>query len=453
MTGILLGLFGLGIVVFIHEAGHFIAAKLSGIEVEAFSIGWGKAILRRTYKGTEYRIGFLPIGGYCKMKGEELFRKALADKAEKMPVEKGSLFSVSPLKRIFTYVAGPAANLLFAMIVLSVIWYAGFTFHTFKNKIVLLSDFPLIFGEESYPADEAGLKSGDTIVRINGKSVNHYADLQEAVAPLAGKSVEFAVIRDGAEQLLTVTPELDRQTGLGRVGVSAWIDPVIASVQENSAAFLAGISSGDRITAIDDQKVENHLEVYSFLSSRPGKVNLTLLRNGETFTTTLIPDYQDDGQPLPGFSFSGIKVRSADFSLAAALVKGSTEAVSTFFLTIKGIRSLFTGADVQEAVSGPIRITWMVGEVAGRGFSEDFSTGITTLFRFLSLISVALCFGNLLPIPALDGGLILLSIVEFFRGTQVSPKTFYRFQMLGVMIILFILIFTTFGDITYLLKE
>jgi regulator of sigma E protease len=133
--------------------------------------------------------------------------------------------------------------------------------------------------------------------------------------------------------------------------------------------------------------------------------------------------------------------------------KGTNEAVRTFTLTIKGIILLFSGVDLQNTVSGPIRITYMVGEVASEGFSRGVGSGFITLFRFLSLLSVALCFGNLLPIPALDGGLILLSIVEMAKGTSVRPKTFYRYQTVGFFIVILILFLTTFGDISYLFSK
>jgi regulator of sigma E protease len=452
MTGILLGLFGLGIVVFVHEAGHFLAAKAVGIEVEAFSIGWGRPLFSKTIGRTDYRIGMFPIGGYCKMKGEELFRKALAEKADHIEAEKGSLFSVTPIKRIFTYAAGPLSNLLFAMIVLSIIWYAGFTFHTFENRIVLLSDYPSLFGDELNPADQAGLKTGDRIIKINNTDIDHYADIQETLAPLAEREITITVSRNNREVLLTVTPALDTSTGIGRIGVSAWIEPTIASVQEDSAAYLAGLEPGDTIISADGLPVFHYLDLYAALESSPGKIEIEYRRENSVSSSILIPDYDESGAPVLGVSFSGLTIRSEKLSLPASFLKGSGEAVGSFFLTIKGIKSLFSGVSARDAVSGPIRITYMLGEVAGRGFNESFGTGLSTLFRFLSLISVALCFGNLLPIPALDGGLILLSFVEIFRGRQVSPKAFYRFQTIGFFIIIMILIFTTFGDITYLMK-
>jgi regulator of sigma E protease len=136
-----------------------------------------------------------------------------------------------------------------------------------------------------------------------------------------------------------------------------------------------------------------------------------------------------------------------------AIGRGTRETFRTFALTIKGIALLFSGVDVQKAVSGPVRITYLVGEVATEGFAQGIGSGFITLFRFLSLLSVALCFGNLLPIPALDGGLIVLSLVEAVKGSSVSPKTFYRYQTVGFIIILMILFLTTFSDLSYLFSQ
>ncbi|ADK81973.1 RIP metalloprotease RseP [Sediminispirochaeta smaragdinae] len=451
--GILLGLFGLGIVVFVHELGHFLAAKAVGVEVEAFSIGWGRPLVGKKIGKTEYRIGIFPIGGYCKMKGEEPFKKALEEKADRIPTEKGSLFSVSPLRRIITYAAGPLANLLFAMIVLSILWYAGFTIHTFNNKVIMLSDYPAFFHKGETPAERAGLQTGDLIVAIGGRPVTNYSELQEAVAPLAGEKTSVTVLREGIEKSMPITPELDKASGIGMIGVSAWIDPVVSDVAPESSASLAGLREGDTITAIDGQPVRHTLDLLNVLETSPGKVTLSFIRDGQDTTTVLIPSYDESGNAHLGLAFSGITVHSPNYSPIGAIKKGSGEAISTFFLTIKGLKSLFSGVRVRDAVSGPVRITYLVGEVAGRGFSEGFATGITTLFRFLSFISIALCFGNLLPIPALDGGLILITAVEFFKGIHVSPRAYYRYQSIGFVIILMILIFATFGDITFLMKE
>jgi regulator of sigma E protease len=178
LVKILLGLAGLGIVVFIHELGHFLAARRVGIDVEAFSIGWGRAFVKKKIGAVEYRLGIFPLGGYCKMKGENEFQEAWENRQKSVQASPGSFFSVSPFRRIIVSFMGPFFNLVFAALVLSVIWGIGFEAATLENRIVLVSD---IDPGLRNPADEAGLKTGDRIVEIKGRHIENYHDIQEII--------------------------------------------------------------------------------------------------------------------------------------------------------------------------------------------------------------------------------------------------------------------------------
>jgi regulator of sigma E protease len=176
---IALGLLGLGVVVFVHELGHFLAARLVGIGVEAFSIGWGNPILKKKIGGVEYRLGMFPIGGYCKMRGENEFQEAYENKLKAINPVKGTFYGTHPLGRIVVSFAGPLFNLIFAVLVFSLIWGIGFEVTTLENRIVLVSD---INEGEQYPADTGGLLTGDRILEINGKPIANYHDIQENIA-------------------------------------------------------------------------------------------------------------------------------------------------------------------------------------------------------------------------------------------------------------------------------
>ncbi|MCL2558098.1 MAG: site-2 protease family protein, partial [Treponema sp.] len=179
LTNILLGLFGLGIVVFVHELGHFLAARLVGIDVEAFSIGWGKPILRKKVRGVEYRLGMFPLGGYCKMRGHDDLKGAVETDAGEIKAEKGSYFGASPLQRIIVCAAGPFFNILFAIVALSFLWGAGLEMRTLDNRIVLASQ---LAPERIFPADEAGLMTGDRIVEVNGRPTNFSHEVRAAIS-------------------------------------------------------------------------------------------------------------------------------------------------------------------------------------------------------------------------------------------------------------------------------
>ena len=447
IINILLGLLGLGIVILVHELGHFFAAKATGIQVEAFSIGWGKVLLSKTFRGTQYRLSLLPIGGYCKMRGEEFFKNTAENEAQP-----GSLFSVSPLKRGFTYLAGPLANLVFSVLVLSVIYIAGFSISTFSNKIVLLSE-TVLADQAVYPADTAGLQTGDVIVEIEGDTVENFRDIERHITPSGGIQMQIVVRRDGRLLQMLITPQLDTQTGAGKIGVGAWVEPRIASVGEGSHAESAGILAGDLITEVNGGQVRNSLNLYEVLTEMPQHLDIKVERSGTSQSIVLPVSYSSDGSVDLGFSFESVSYLQRESNPFAALARGTKETFSTLALTIRSIGLLFRGVNVRNAVSGPIRITYLVGEVASQGFNQGIGRGMIILFRFLSMLSVALCFMNLLPIPALDGGFIIITIAEMIIRKPVRPKFFYRYQIVGFAIIFILLILTLFNDVFFLINQ
>ncbi|MCF6334876.1 MAG: site-2 protease family protein [Spirochaetales bacterium] len=450
---IFIGIIGLDIVVLVHEIGHLLVAKLMGISVEAFSVGMGKKLFSLRYGETEYRLSLFPIGGYCKMKGEEQFTRAIREKSNSISHEDGSIFSASPLRRIATYLAGPLFNILFAIIVLSIIWFTGFTINTYSNRIVLLSDYPEIFLSEDNPADIAGLHTGDKIVQINYAEISNYSDLQEIIYASPGKKLSIEVERDSRNIVLEITPRLNNETGAGQIGVSPWIDPLIERVEPGSSAFIGGLEEGDYIISANGIPVENYLDIFRILSSKPEYLKLSVLRGKIINERTLVPVYNDDGNVDLGLVFRSITVTSENLNIPEAVAKGTIETVNTFIMTAKSIYLLFRGVDVKKAVSGPIRISYYVGEIASSSFREGIKRGFTTIFRFLSIISIALGFANLLPIPIFDGGLILFTSIELIRRKPLRPGIFYRYQSIGFFIIIIIFFFTTYSDISFLFSK
>ena len=182
-------------------------------------------------------------------------------------------------------------------------------------------------------------------------------------------------------------------------------------------------------------------------------LEITIDRSGSLRTIQLPVSYTADGNVELGFSFESVRYLERETNPLRALARGVEETFTTLVLTIRSIGLLFKGVDVRSAVSGPIRITYLVGEVASQGFNQGFGRGFIILFRFLSMLSVALCFMNLLPIPALDGGFILITIAEMLLKKPVRPKFFYRYQIVGFTIIFAILILTLFNDVFFLINR
>ena len=450
VLNIIIGIIGLGIVVTVHELGHFIAAKLTGIEVEAFSLGWGKPLFRHKFKTTEFRISVFPIGGYCKMKGEEMFQKALNDGSSEIPREKGSLFGAHPLKRIITYAAGPGFNFIFSIIILTLIWFIGFTTYTFENRVILLSEYQGGSVETEYPADRAGIETGDRIIEIDGKEVSSFYDCQNYISTNPDKELSLKLLRGGRVIETAVTPLLNKSTGSGYIGISAWIEPVVGMVQPGSSAEIAGLQVGDKIIRANGTDIQHQVQLSSMIQSNPKKLELDILRNGSTETLTLIPHINESGTPVIGVSFAGVEIPSPDMNIFTAMAKGTEETFTTLWLSIKSIGLFFKGIDVREAVAGPIKLTYYMGEVASSGFKSSLSEGFSNFFRFMSLISVALGFMNLLPIPVIDGGMIVFNIVELASGRPPKTKSLYRYQMIGSFLILLLLLLAVFSDLNFI---
>ncbi|GHV86543.1 zinc metalloprotease [Spirochaetia bacterium] len=445
---VILGLIGLGIVVFVHELGHFIAARLAGIEVEAFSIGWGKAILKKKIGAVEYRLGIFPIGGYCKMRGENEFHEAWESKNP----DPKTFLGAKPWKRIGVAFAGPFFNFIFAIIVLSVIWGRGIEINTLENRIVLLADID----GKTYPSDQGGLRTGDRIISIDGKEIANFRDIQENIAFNADTDIPVTVLRNGETVNLTIHSSLDK-TGAGKIGVYHWTEPVVQSLRSGSPAEKAGLKPGDRITGVHttgDEVSREILYTVAFLrvfaAEKPPDFFLDFERNGKSETTELSGVEYPGGFPDLGIEYPSLQFKTPALSPFNALATGSGEAAKIFAVSVKGLGLLFKkDIDLTQAVSGPARITYMVGEIAVGGFEESVGTGFSTALNFLALISIALCLMNLLPLPILDGGMIILFLVEMIRQRPLHPRAVSVFQTAGMVIIFSLMIFAVFNDIVF----
>ncbi|MFP4509378.1 MAG: RIP metalloprotease RseP [Spirochaetaceae bacterium] len=444
---ILFGLIGLSLVVFVHEAGHLLAAKALGVEVEAFSIGWGRTLASFQWRGTDYRLSLFPLGGYCKMKGEESFQKAVQERASEIPREAGSFYGASVPRRIAILFAGPFANAVFAVIVLSVIWFTGFSFETFENRIVLETDYPQAGVDVTDRAQEAGLQSGDRIVSIDGEPTLYFRDIQQIVAASAERELEITVMRDGEEVTTTIRPALDRQTGGGRLGIYPWIEPRIASVQ--GPAAVADLQAGDLILEANDTPIPHSIAFTTEVQQAGSNLPVVYDRGGEEFETNIAPDAGEDGLRTVGITFETVTGRTEGLPLFAAVQRGSAEAAGVIVTTVRGLGTLFQGVDLTQAVAGPARIVYFTGEVASQGFQTGFGSGVSSFFNFLSLLSVILGFMNLLPVPVFDGGQILINAYEGIRRKPLSARAISRYQSIGAIMVLALIVFAVTTDILF----
>lgn len=445
LTSILIGLIGLGLVVLIHEYGHLLLAKIVGVDVKVFSIGWGRRLWSFMHKGTEYRISMFPIGGYVKLKGEEELAKAYAERAERVASVENGFFDVAPWRRIAIAIGGPAFNVIAALIIFIIILTIGYNVSTYGNRIVLASELD----SSEYAADKAGLESGDRITAINGEETDYFFQIRRQVIEASGKPIEITVERNGERLALHTNGEVDSNTGFAILGVHAWVDPVVESVVDGEGAEIAGILAGDRITTVNGEEIE-HTAQFSYLLQQNSTAIITILRDTTKHEFRVAVGEGEGGAPNIGITFSRLQTRISAGGFGQAISQATGEVVSVFTLTIKGISSLFSGGKVRNTIAGPIQLTSIIGDVAKSGGGEGGWAVIRLFFNFLAIVNVALCFMNLLPIPILDGGQILLYAVESVRRKALRPRTIVRYQQVGAVCILLLMVLALTSDFLFL---
>jgi regulator of sigma E protease len=317
------------------------------------------------------------------------------------------------------------------------------------NRIVRVSD---VVPGEQYPADEAGLLTGDRIISIGRRSIENYHDIQELIATNADKDLPLTVDREGRRVELTIRPWMEKSTGAGKIGVYYWADPVVSSAAEGSPAERAGLRKGDRILRVNGEELPYTVAMLRILADKPPVLSLEYERKGRIEKADLPLSYPEGGTADPGIIYESLQYRTARLSPLGAALKGIQEAWRTLAVSVRSLSLLFRGIDLTQAVSGPVRITYMVGDAAATGFGQSIGTGISSMANFLALISIALCIMNLLPLPILDGGMIILFIVEALRGHPLHPKAVSAFQTVGVVLIFGLMIFAIFGDILFFVR-
>lgn len=447
---IILGILGLGVVVFIHELGHFTAAKIFKVKVLTFSIGWGPVLLRKKIGTTEYRLSAIPLGGYCGMEGETAYQRALEENLPEIPLEEGSLYSVNPLKRILIAVAGPLFNLLFAAFALIIYSSIPYTYYTTPARIILASEYDSKY--ENFPANTYGLETGDIIKKIDGKNVSNFDEITNLISINPGKELTLEIDRNGQIEDLTIVPKLNPETGTGEIGVYPYIQPLIREVAHDSKAMKAGLKAGDTVTALNGTPVQNTLQINKIIGDPEVdflEIKYLTAENSEKITTINLDSSEDK---KIGITWEYITVTEKSQGFFDSIFRGIKGTAQMTALTIKSLGLLFKGIDISKAVSGPLRITYMLGEVTSAGFSAGISQGILVLMNFLAIINISLFIMNLLPIPVLDGGLVLLSLIELISQKKIKPKFMYYFQTVGAIIILTLIIFAFWMDISFFVK-
>lgn len=448
LTTIIAGAFVLGVVVLVHEFGHFIVAKKSGIYVKTFAVGFGKKIIRRRFGETEYCICVLPFGGYVKFAGEsELYDEDENGEEESEPsdevpdseIPRGRYFTVKPKPiRAAVLFAGPFMNYVLAVL----IYISVSLFHGVPIA-------PTTVVGEVTPggaADSLGLRSGDEIVAIDGRAVDDWGDV---VKPFLSDDAEspkkFSVRRGQIDTTITFVAR--REDGGISLGFFPFRPSKIGRVQRAKPAWRAGMRSGAIIEAINDTVVASYDDVRRIINAHPGEpLYIRWSQDGQVRADTLIPDAKQELKAgsneliTVGVIGIGPEYQRRRLGLFPAVERGFAQANGTIAQIIHTLGQLFTGKMGIKTLGGPITITRMAGDVANWGF--DY------LLLFLAFFSINLCVFNLLPILPFDGGHLTILAIEGVSGRSINRRLREWLTQGGFILIILLMAFVLMLDLS-----
>lgn len=440
--------FVLGLVVVVHEAGHFLVAKAVGIYCKTFSIGFGPKLLRRRIGETEYAISVLPLGGYVKMAGEGAMEDvqdlgAGGDQdVDGADIPQHRWFSSKNVwQRMAVVLAGPAMNLVLALVVcIGLVWWQGVPFD--PNTTVG-------FVEPDSPAAAAGLQVGDQLSSVAGRPVDSFtAFLTELDAELGAERFPIAigVERDGAERELSMTPARD-ESGSFRLGLRNQRSTVVGKVWQDGPAHRAGLRHGDRITHVNGVAIEDFAAIADVVNESIGKdVELRWMRGEESMSATVVPQADEqvdlDSSRTIGRIFFEPEENRRAVAPTEAIALGSRTVFFWVEQTVGVLQRLVTFRLRGDAVSGPIRIAQFSGEMLRWGFDR--------LLGFVAYLSVNLFLLNLLPIPVLDGGHAVFILYEMVLGRRPNQRVQAWATQIGFVLLLLVMAFVLTMDVLHI---
>lgn len=428
MTTLISFVIVLGILIFIHELGHFAVAKMCGVGVEKFSLGFGPKLVGIKRGETEYRISILPLGGYVKMVGEAPGEEVSEEDRKRSFTHK----TVS--KRAAIVAAGPLMNLVLAAILMPLIFMIGIQVPAYLDKP---AEIGYVAPDEA--AAKAGLQKGDVIKAVNGKETKNWEEVLGALALNPDKALQVEYSENSTVKTTTITPQTSEQTGAGVGGMFPPMEPVIGDVTGGYPAKEAGIKAGDVIVSVDGKEITHWAELESIIHKSGTKKAFVVKRDGKTLTFEITPKHNKDANVyLVGISRKEEQVLK-QFGFVESIKKGaetSIDMTGKLFVVIKG---LVMGQYSLKTLGGPI----MIAQVAGKAAES----GIADLLSLMAFLSLQLGIINLFPIPVLDGGHILFFGIEGIKGKPLSEKFMAVAQQIGIALLIALMLLVTYNDL------
>ncbi|HXT71272.1 MAG TPA: RIP metalloprotease RseP [Vicinamibacterales bacterium] len=431
MQTILSFLFVLGVLIFVHELGHFLVARWYRVRVLTFSLGFGPKILKLTRGGTEYCVSIVPLGGFVKMAGE-----TTADERQGAPDE---FLSKSKWIRFQVYLAGPAMNVILAVLALTVVLSNGADVPKYLSE-------PPVLGllDADGVAAKAGLQAGDRILSVNGEATRTWDELVMAVLPKANRELRVEIDRGGSRSTVSVVPASVGKYEAGSLGIGPIIRPQIQEVHAGRPAQKAGFKRGDVILAMDGQRGLDRAGLISYIQKQGEKpIAVDIERDGAIQTLSVTPEGAA-GASKVGLTISAAEFTRIDPSWPQAFTMSVSQNWDNTKLIGKTLKGLFTRETPVSQLMGPVGIAELSGSAAEMGWIK--------LLELMSLISLQLALLNLMPIPILDGGQIAIIGLESVARRDLSLRFKEYFAMAGAAVIVALMVTVLYNDIARLIR-
>lgn len=431
---IVAGIIMLGILVFVHEFGHFCVAKWCGVKVLKFSLGFGPKLVSRQWGETEYLICAVPLGGYVLMLGEGSGEQGEA--ADLNPADEARSFARQTVgRRMAIVAAGPIMNLALPFLVLPIAYLVGVNMPAYLDQ-------PPCIGYVVTDSEGArqGFKTGDCVKTIGGTPVATWESLGPALISHAGAPLPVTVERAGEQVTLTLPVDHGALEGFQAIGLLPPQEAVIGSLAPNMPAVEAGVRVGDRIVAVNDQLVNSWYDLRPLIQAVGAKpVPVRVMRDGQEVLVTLTPRQAEKG----GDYLVGIAPHHATtfkrFGPIEAIQAGSARTTELIKLTLVFVRKLFAGAVPTSNIGGPITVVQIAGQAA--------QTDLSSILGVLAFLSIQLGILNLLPIPILDGGHLFFACFELVLRRPLSLRAREIAQQIGLALLILLMVLAFYNDI------
>lgn len=426
MTTLLAFLFVLGVLVFVHELGHFLAARRLGVRVLTFSLGFGPKLLKTKRGDTEYCVSLIPLGGYVKMAGE-----SPDDPRSGAPDE---FMSKTKWERFQVLIAGPAMNLILAVVVLAGVFMQGAEVPAYQDELPVIG--AVVGGG---PADRAGLRSGDRILTVSGEPVDTWDKVFMEVGTRPERDLSLTLLRDDRTVNATVRAQSTTRYEIGDIGVLPNARPYVQSVVPNDPADKAGIKAGDKALAVNGKPVVNRTQFADAIAGNGGKqIDILVLRGSEEVHINVVPEQRGE-RAMIGISISEASktFQPGPWEAVALSVQRNIEGSDLIFRTLGG---LFVGETSIKQLQGPVAIAQLSG--------ESLAISWMALFGLMATLSLNLGILNLLPIPMLDGGHILIMGLEGIARRDFSMAVKEKMLLAGFVLILMLMVTVIYNDLT-----